>query len=101
MKKRIKIFETGMYPQGIFNKERVKNIFGNIKDNVQGIFSHTSQWTEDKEAVELGDFSNIEIVDKGHKSEVFGNIKTNILILQENPILLNQQMYMFTFMVTR
>ena len=77
MKKRIKIFETGMYPQGIFNKERVKNIFGNIKDNVQGIFSHTSQWTEDKEAVELGDFSNIEIVDKGHKSEVYADVNFN------------------------
>ena len=75
MKKRIKIFETGMYPQGVFDKERVKNIFGNIKDNIQGIFSHTSQWTEDKEAVELGDFSNIEIVDKGHKSEVYADVK--------------------------
>ena len=77
MKKRIKIFETGMYPQGIFNKERVKNIFGNIKDSIQGIFSHTSQWTEDKEAVELGDFSNIEIVDKGHKSEVYADVNFN------------------------
>ena len=49
MKKRIKIFETGMYPQGIFNKEKVKNIFGDVKEDITGIFSHTSQWTEETE----------------------------------------------------
>ena len=77
MKKRIKIFETGMYPQGIFNKEKVKNIFGDVKEDITGIFSHTSQWTEDKEAVELGNFSNIEIVDKGYKSEVYADVNFN------------------------
>ena len=77
MKKRIKIFETGMYPQGIYNRERVKKIFGNVKDNVKGIFSHSSKWTEDKEAVELGNFNNIEIQDKGYKTEVYADVNFN------------------------
>lgn len=77
MKKRIKIFETGMYPQGIYNRERVKKIFGNVKDDVKGIFSHSSRWTEDKEVVELGNFNNIEIQDKGYKTEVYADVNFN------------------------
>ena len=77
MKKRIKIFETGIYPQGKYDKERVKKIFGSVKDNVSGIFSHSSKWTEDKKAVKLGDFSNIEIKDMGNKTEVYADINFN------------------------
>ena len=77
VKKRIKIFETGIYPQGKYDKERVKKIFGNVKDNVSGIFSHSSKWTEDKKAVKLGDFSNIEIKDMGNKTEVYADINFN------------------------
>ncbi|MGL5122561.1 MAG: hypothetical protein ACRC6K_00125 [Fusobacteriaceae bacterium] len=62
MKKKIKVFEVGNYPQGEFSIQAVKDIFGNIKGPVSGIFSHTTKWlTENKEPVKVGTFDNFEI----------------------------------------
>jgi len=35
MKKRIKVFEPGKYPQGDYPTERVKKIFGSVKDKIK------------------------------------------------------------------
>ena len=78
MIKRLKIFESGIYkPQGTFSKERVKKIFGNVSEEVKSIFSHSSKWTNDDEAVELGYATNIGVIDKGNKSEVYADFHLN------------------------
>ncbi|MGL6101109.1 MAG: hypothetical protein ACRC0G_15985 [Fusobacteriaceae bacterium] len=74
-KKRIKVFASGKYPQGEFSDERVKEIFSGIEGTVKGIFSHSSKWiTENKDPVEVGEFSNFTI-DKGN---VFADIEFNV-----------------------
>lgn len=74
MKKRLKIFQTGHYPQGEFSLERVKKIFSGITNPVQGIFSHSSKWiTDGKNPVVIGEFSNFSI--EGDK--VFADIEFN------------------------
>lgn len=75
MKKRIKIFKTGKYPQGEFSKERVKKIFSNVKDKVLGVFMHSSK-TNGKE-IQLADFSKIELEEKESEVEVFAEIELN------------------------
>lgn len=74
MKKRIKVFESGNYPQGDFNLDRVKKVFSSIENPVGGIFSHTSKWLNEKKSpVNVGEFSNFEI--KGN--EVFADVEFN------------------------
>lgn len=74
MKKRIKVFESGNYPQGDFSLDRVKKVFSSIENPVGGIFSHTSKWlNENKNPVDVGEFSNFEI--KGN--EVFADVEFN------------------------
>ncbi|MGL4977002.1 MAG: hypothetical protein ACRC5G_03210 [Cetobacterium sp.] len=74
MKKRIKVFESGNYPQGDFSLDRVKKVFSTIENPVGGIFSHTSKWlNENKSPVNVGEFSNFEI--KGN--EVFADVEFN------------------------
>ncbi|MGL5316585.1 MAG: hypothetical protein ACRC92_25230 [Peptostreptococcaceae bacterium] len=74
MKKRIKVFESGNYPQGDFSLDRVKKVFSSIENPVRGIFSHTSKWLNEKKSpVNVGEFSNFEI--KGN--EVFADVEFN------------------------
>lgn len=74
MKKRIKVFESGNYPQGDFGLDRVKKVFSSIENPVGGIFSHTSKWLNEKKSpVNVGEFSNFEI--KGN--EVFADVEFN------------------------
>ena len=85
MKKRVKVFEVGKYPQGEFSDDRLKAIFGSVKDKIQGIFAHTSKW-QDEEPLSLGEFSNfsvengkayadLELNDKGQSYYADGVIK--------------------------
>lgn len=74
MKKRIKVFEVGSYPQGEYSLDRVKKVFSSIENPVEGIFSHTSKWLkENKSPVDVGEFSNFEV--KGN--EVYADIEFN------------------------
>lgn len=74
MKKRIKVFEAGKYPQGDYNLDKVKKVFSTIENPVEGIFSHTSKWLkENKSPVNVGEFSNFEV--KGN--EVYADIEFN------------------------
>lgn len=73
MKKKIKVFKAGKYPQGEFSEERVKKIFGNVKNKIETIFSHTSKWKTGETPVAVGEFSNFEIIG----NEVFGEIEFN------------------------
>lgn len=73
MKKKIKVFKTGKYPQGEFSEERVKKIFGNVKNKIETIFSHTSKWGTGEAPVIVGEFGNFEIVG----NEVYGEVEFN------------------------
>lgn len=76
--RRIKVFESGTYLQGDFPKDRVKTIFTNIKDKVEGIFVHSSKWkNENKKPLNIGEFNNFEIKENGDKVEVFADINFN------------------------
>ena len=78
--KKIKVFESGNYPQGNFNKERVKSIFGNVKDKIVAIFSHTSKWKDaNKEPLNIGNFFNFELKETDDKIEVLANVEFNEL----------------------
>lgn len=75
MKKRVKIFETGKYPQGEYPIDRVKKIFGEVKDGVKAIFQHTSKWKQTgKKPVLVGEFGNIQVDEAG---KVFADIEFN------------------------
>lgn len=75
MKKRVKIFETGKYPQGDYSIDRVKKIFGDVKDGVKAIFQHTSKWKQTgKQPVLVGEFGNIQVDDAG---KVFADLEFN------------------------
>lgn len=75
---KIKVFESGKYPQGIFDMNKVKKIFGDIKDKVEGIFVHSSKWKkENKEPLNIGEFNNFELKEKDGKVEVFADVNFN------------------------
>lgn len=76
MAKKIKVFESGNYPQGEFNSERVKKIFGSITEPVQAIYAHTSKW-DGEEPVEIGNFSDFEIKEDGEKTHVYAKANLN------------------------
>ena len=79
MKKRIKVFESGKYPQSEdeYTKERVKKIFGTEKE-VNAIFQHSSKWKADgKEPVFVGKFNNFEVKEDGEKAVVYADINFN------------------------
>ncbi len=63
MKKRIKVFEPGKYPQGEYSFQRVKKIFGNIKDKIKTQLAHTSK-ARGREII-LGEFDNFEVKEDG------------------------------------
>jgi len=63
--KGVKVFESGKYPQGTFDINRVKKIFGDAKETLLQ-FAHTSKIKEaNKEAVLLGKMENFSISDDG------------------------------------
>lgn len=74
LKKKVKIFNTGIFPQGEFNLERVKEIFNNTKDKVIGQFCHTSKIEgANKQPLNLGTFSEFNIED----GNIFADIEFN------------------------
>ena len=74
MKKKIKVFQVGKYPQGEFSKEKIQQIFGNVKGKIESIFSHTSKWvSEGSDPVVVGEFNNFEI----NGDTVYGEIEFN------------------------
>lgn len=78
LKRKIKVFESGIYPQGKFSKDKVTNIFSNIKDKIKGIFVHSSKWKEEnREPLEVGTFDNFNINENGDNVEVYADIKFN------------------------
>lgn len=61
MRKRLKVFQAGKYPQGEFSAERVSQIFGNL-NKVEGIYAHTSKWEEKGEQpLTVAEFSNFKV----------------------------------------
>ena len=74
IKKTIKVFEVGNYPQGEFSLEKVKQIFTGIKAPISGIFSHSSKWiTEEKEPIEIGEFENFIL----KNNQVYADVEFN------------------------
>jgi len=60
--KRVKVFQAGKYPQGEFSESKVQEIFGNVKEAIQGIFIHSSKWEQEgKEPIQCGEFSNFSV----------------------------------------
>ena len=77
MKKRIKVFESGEYPQGNIDKEQVKNIFSKA-ERVDGIFQHSSKWkAAGKNPVKVGNFENFGIEETEEKAVVYADINFN------------------------
>lgn len=74
MKKRIKVFETGNFPfqGGNYDFQRVKNIFGDVKDKIVSQFVHTSK-AKGKEII-LGEFDNFEVKEDG---QVYADLEFN------------------------
>jgi hypothetical protein len=64
IKKNVKIFETGNFPQGEFNAERVAEIFANTAEGVTAQFAHTSKVKKaNKNPLDLGEFSGFRLDD--------------------------------------
>ncbi len=75
MKKRVKVFESGKYPQGNFSNERVKKIFSNIKNKPRAIYAHTSKWKEaGRKPVEIGEFDKFSIEKKDGKTIAYADL---------------------------
>ncbi|KYL04338.1 hypothetical protein [Fusobacterium necrophorum] len=63
MKKRVKVFQAGNYPQGNYSKEKVNEIFGTA-GRVDGIYAHTSKWAEKgEEPLKVAEFSDFKVTD--------------------------------------
>ena len=76
VRKKIKIFKSGKYRQGEYDKERVKNIFSNAKET-EAIFLHSSLWAKNEKPLNLGKFSNYEFKDADGEVEVFADLELN------------------------
>lgn len=74
---KVKVFESGNYPQGEFNAEKVKNIFSKVVEPIKAIFSHTSKYKQGEAPIEIGSFKDFTIEEKGEKAVVYGNIDFN------------------------
>lgn len=75
LKKRVKIFESGKYPQGNFSHERVKKIFNNIKKKSKAIYAHTSKWKEaNRKPVEIGEFDKFSVEKKNGKTIAYADL---------------------------
>ena len=73
---KIKVFESGKYPQGEYDKERVKSIFSKAKET-EAIFLHTSLWAKDEKPLNLGKFNNYEFKESGNDVEVYADLDLN------------------------
>lgn len=61
MKKRIKVFAAGSYPQGEFSVDKVNELFSGIT-KADGIYAHSSKWAEKGEQpLTIGKFSNFKV----------------------------------------
>jgi hypothetical protein len=59
---RVKVFESGDYPQGKYSVNKVKELFGNIKDKIDAVIIHTSDWINEKRVPVIGgNFSNFSV----------------------------------------
>ena len=76
VRKKIKIFKSGKYRQGEYDKERVKNIFSKAKET-DAIFLHSSLWAKNEKPLNLGKFSNYEFKDADGEIEVFADLELN------------------------
>lgn len=75
---RIKIFESGNYPQGDYPKEKVKSIFEKVTDDIKGIFMHTSRLENSKhEEKQLATINDFYFDEKGDNVTVYANIEFN------------------------
>ena len=75
---KVKIFQSGEYPQGNITKDDVKSIFSKDYKDTNAIFAHNSKWKgENKDPVQLGKFNDFEIVENGTGVEVFANLELN------------------------
>ncbi len=73
---KIKVFKSGKYPQGEYDKEKVKNIFSKAKET-DAIFLHTSLWAKDEKPLNLGKFNNYEFKESNGEVEVFADLELN------------------------
>lgn len=74
---KVKVFESGNYPQGEFNAEKVKNIFSKVVEPIKAIFSHTSKYKQGEAPIEIGSFKDFTIEEKGEKVIVYGDVDFN------------------------
>lgn len=74
---KVKVFESGNYPQGEFNAEKVKNIFSKVVEPIKAIFSHTSKYKQGEDPIEIGSFKDFTIEEKGEKAIVYGDVDFN------------------------
>ena len=77
---KIKVFKSGKYPQGEYDKEKVKNIFSKAKET-DAIFLHTSLWAKDEKPLNLGKFNNYEFKESNGEVEVFADLELNETML--------------------
>ena len=76
-KKRVKVFESGNYPQGEFSEERTKKAFESAGE-IPAIYIHSSKWQDKgKNPVELGKFDNFSFQKEGEQLSVFADIELN------------------------
>lgn len=76
-KKRVKVFESGSFPQGEFSEERTKRVFENAGE-VPGIYIHSSKWqNKGKNPLELGKFNNFSFEKTGENLAVYADVELN------------------------
>lgn len=76
-KKRVKVFESGSFPQGEFSEERTKKVFENARE-VPGIYIHSSKWqNKGKNPLELGKFDNFSFEKAGENLAVYADVELN------------------------
>lgn len=76
-KKRVKVFESGSFPQGEFSEERTKRVFENVGE-VPGIYIHSSKWqNKGKNPLELGKFDNFSFEKTGENLTVYADVELN------------------------
>lgn len=76
-KKRVKVFESGNYPQGEFSETRTRKAFETAGE-IPAIYIHTSKWEDKgKSPVELGKFNNFSFQKEGDQLSVFADVELN------------------------
>lgn len=76
-KKRVKVFESGNYPQGEFSETRTRKAFETAGE-IPAIYIHTSKWEDKgKSPVELGKFNNFSFQKQGDQLSVFADVELN------------------------